>query len=407
MTRWVTRPEHLSIVDAGLPAGFRASACVSGLKQSGKSDLALIACDADGATSALRQTRSSAAAAPVLVTRERCDAGGIKAIVANSGNANAGTGESGIADALAVQSAAAKILGLEESAVAVCSTGVIGVPLPSELVVGALPDLAARLEEGGGTQVAEAILTTDNAPKCLDCEVELDAGRVRISAQAKGAGMINPSFATMFCFVETDAKLSREACDLLLGTTVKRSFERISVDGQLSTNDAVILIASGASGLEVAEETADELKFGEALDAILRELALRVVADGEGAARVARLVVEGGDDGVVEHVARVVGGSPLVKAALHGGDPNWGRILGAVGMAIPDTPGLPVDIEIEGVTVCSAGAAVDFDRDALAAAVAGPQVDYLVRLPGSGSACEIFFSDLSHEYVTVNSEYTT
>jgi glutamate N-acetyltransferase/amino-acid N-acetyltransferase len=284
---------------------------------------------------------------------------------------------------------------------------VIGQPLDAGSIVAALPGLAEQLHEGGEQEVAQAILTTDNGPKTISATVALSGGLVRLTAQAKGAGMINPSFATMFCFLQTDAKLSADTCDLLLGTTVKRSFERISVDGQLSTNDVVILIASGGSGVAVEAQSADELAFGEALDSVMRELALQIVADGEGAARVGRVVVEGGDDQTVEHVARTVAGSPLVKAALHGGDPNWGRILGAVGMAIPDSPGLPVDIEIEGVTVCSMGAVVDHDVDALAKAVNGTEVDYLVRLPGSGSACEVFFSDLSQEYVTINSEYTT
>ena len=406
-TRWVAKPEHLELDESGLPKGFRAAACSAGIKPSGKSDLALIVCDSEGATSAVRQTRSSAAAAPVIVTRERCEADGVRAIVANSGNANAGTGEPGLATSLSVQAAAAKVIGLPESAVAICSTGVIGQPLDASSIVAALPGLAEQLHEGGEQEVAQAILTTDNGPKTISATVALSGGLVRLTAQAKGAGMINPSFATMFCFLQTDAKLSADTCDLLLGTTVKRSFERISVDGQLSTNDVVILIASGGSGVAVESQSADELAFGEALDSVMRELALQIVADGEGAARVGRIVVEGGDDQTVEHVARTVAGSPLVKAALHGGDPNWGRILGAVGMAIPDSPGLPVDIEIEGVTVCSMGAVVDHDLDALAKAVNGTEVDYLVRLPGSGSACEVFFSDLSHEYVTINSEYTT
>ena len=207
--------------------------------------------------------------------------------------------------------------------------------------------------------------------------------------------------------MQTDAEMTAETCDLLLGATVKRSFERISVDGQLSTNDCVVLMSSGASGVKVEPESENELKLGEAIDSLLRHLALEIVSDGEGAVRVGRVVVEGGDDSLVEHVARTVAGSPLVKTALHGGDPNWGRILQAVGMALPDQPQLVVDIEIEGMLVCSAGSAVDCDLDALSTAAAGSEVEYLIRLPGSGSACELFFSDLSHQYVTINSEYTT
>jgi glutamate N-acetyltransferase/amino-acid N-acetyltransferase len=219
--------------------------------------------------------------------------------------------------------------------------------------------------------------------------------------------MISPAFATMLCFVQTDAALQPETADLLLGVCVKRSFDRISVDGQLSTNDTAILMASGASGVRVAPESEDELRFGEALDTVLRRLALLIVRDGEGAKRVGRVVVSGGHEPTVETAARAVANSPLVKAALHGGDPNWGRIAQAVGAALPGTAPLPVDIAIEGVPVCSYGAAIPFDLPALEQAVSGEEVEYTVGLPGEGVETEVFFSDLSHDYVTINAEYTT
>jgi glutamate N-acetyltransferase/amino-acid N-acetyltransferase len=189
--------------------------------------------------------------------------------------------------------------------------------------------------------------------------------------------------------------------------TSKRSFERVSVDGQLSTNDTVILMASGASGVRVEPESPDEIAFGEALDALMRQLALLVVADGEGSARVGRVVVHGGHELHVEAAARAVANSPLVKTALNGGDPNWGRIAQAVGMALPGTAPLPLDIAIEEVQVCSGGAAVPHDEAALAKAVSGHEVDYLIGLPGEGAESEVFFSDLGHGYVTINAEYTT
>ena len=230
---------------------------------------------------------------------------------------------------------------------------------------------------------------------------------MRLTAQAKGAGMISPAFATMLCFIQTDAVLSAETADLLLGVCVARSFDRVSVDGQLSTNDTVILQASGASGVVVEPQTEDEARFGEALDWALRKLALDIVRDGEGSKRIGRVVVSGGDDAVVAGVARAIANSPLVKAALHGGDPNWGRIAQAVGAAIYDAAPLPLDISIEGVKVCSAGAATRYDVAALAEAVAGDEVEYEVALPGDGAEAEVFFSDLSHEYVTINADYTT
>ena len=230
---------------------------------------------------------------------------------------------------------------------------------------------------------------------------------MRLTAQAKGAGMISPAFATMLCFVQTDAALAPETADLLLGVCVKRSFDRISVDGQLSTNDTAILMASGASGVRVAPESEDEVRFGEALDYLLRRLAMLIVRDGEGSKRVGRVVVHGGHEPHVTAAARAVADSPLVKAALHGGDPNWGRIAQAVGQAVHDSAPLPVDIWIEDTQVCAKGAAVPYDERALAAAVAGEEVEYTVGLPGEGAEAEVFFSDLSHEYVTINAEYTT
>jgi glutamate N-acetyltransferase/amino-acid N-acetyltransferase len=188
---------------------------------------------------------------------------------------------------------------------------------------------------------------------------------------------------------------------------VKRSFDRISVDGQLSTNDTVILQASGASGVAVAPESEDELRLGEALDYLLRRLALMIVADGEGSKRVGRVVVHGGHEEAVERVARAVANSPLVKAALHGGDPNWGRIAQAAGGALLGTAPLAVDIWIEDVQVCARGNAIPFDLPALEQAVAGEEVEYTIGLPGEGFETEVFFSDLSHEYVTINADYTT
>jgi glutamate N-acetyltransferase/amino-acid N-acetyltransferase len=305
-----------------------------------------------------------------------------------------------------MQGAAAMVAGVREDQVAVASTGVIGVQLDGQKIVSGL--LAARGELGESADAfGEAIRTTDKFPKSLTLDVTLPGGVVRLSAQAKGAGMISPRYATMLCFVQTDAALEPETADLLLGVCVKRSFDRISVDGQLSTNDTVILQASGASGVRVAPESDDELRLGEALDFLLRRLALMIVADGEGSKRVGRVVVHGGHEEAVERVARAVANSPLVKAALHGGDPNWGRIAQAAGGALLGTAPLAVDIWIEDVQVCARGNAIPFDLPALEQAVAAEEVEYTIGLPGEGFETEVFFSDLSHEYVTINAEYTT
>jgi glutamate N-acetyltransferase/amino-acid N-acetyltransferase len=228
--------------------------------------------------------------------------------------------------------------------------------------------------------------------------VELTRGRVRLAAQAKGAGMIQPRFATMFCFLQTDAALQQETLDLLTGVCVKRSFDRISVDGQLSTSDTVFALANGASGIEVEPESADELRLGEAMDALMRQLALQIVADGEGAGRVGRIVVSGRPD-AVEPVARSIANSPLVKAALHGGDPNFGRLLQAAGQAWPDGEPFVADLEIEGHQVVSAG---DVVEPAARELVQGDEVEYVLTMPGEGAETEVFFSDLSPEYVSFN-----
>ncbi|HEX8158679.1 MAG TPA: bifunctional glutamate N-acetyltransferase/amino-acid acetyltransferase ArgJ [Solirubrobacteraceae bacterium] len=409
-SRWVQRPPHVDVADAdgaALPAGFRAGAAAAGLKYDGVLDVGLLVCDAEDAVSAVRFTRSGVLAAPVIVTQERTRTNGLRVVAANSGNANAATGAPGLEVALAMQAAAARVAEVEPDQVAVASTGVIGVPLDSELVESGLARAAQKLHEAGAGELTEAIMTTDAFPKRASLAVRLPSGTVRLCAQAKGAGMIEPSFATMLCFVQTDAQLAPQTADLLLGVCVKRSFDRISVDGQLSTNDTAILICSGASGVRVKPESEDELRLGEALDALLRMLAIMIVRDGEGAKRIGRVTVRGGQADSVERCARAVANSPLVKAALHGADPNWGRIAQAVGAALPGTAPLALDIAIEGVTVCRDGAAARHDEDALRAAAAGVEIEYEVGLPGTGAGSEVFFSDLSHEYVTINAEYTT
>ena len=411
-SRWVVRPEHVTEdPDGGLPAGFRAGATSAGLRPDGRIDLALLVCDAPETTSAARFTRSGVLAAPVLVTMQRARLEALRVVVANAGNANAATGRPGLDEAARVQGAAAMAAGVEADQVAVASTGVIGVPLDGRAIVSALARVRGALHPAGDRELATAIMTTDAFEKRAALTVRLPSGPVRLTAQAKGAGMIEPAFATMLCFVQTDAALSPETADLLLGVCVKRSFDRISVDGQLSTNDTVILQCSGASGVQVAPESEDELRFGEALDALLRMLAVLIVRDGEGARRIGRVVVRGGDGGAVERSARAVANSPLVKTALHGADPNWGRIAQAVGAALGRAGSvsapLALDIAIEGIEVCARGAAVAHDAAALQAAAEGREIEYEVGLPGAGAETEVFFSDLGHEYVTINAEYTT
>jgi len=407
--RFVPRPAHVTELsgDAGLPAGFRAAGVACGIKGGGVLDLGLLVCDREDATSAARFCDSGVLAAPVLLCQERCRLDGLRAVAANSGNANAATGRRGVDDAARTQGAAGLVARVGEDQVAVASTGVIGVPLPGNQIISGLRAASEELRPDGDGDFARAIMTTDAFEKRATLELALPSGTVRLCAQAKGAGMISPRFATMLCFVQTDAALEPETADLLLGVCVKRSFDRISVDGQLSTNDTAILMCSGASGVAVAPESEDELRFGEALDALLRQLAIEMVRDGEGATRVGRVVVRGGHLENVEAVARAVANSPLVKTALHGGDPNWGRVAQAIGAALPGTAPLAFDVEIEGIQVCAAGGAIPHDADALRAAVAAEAVEYVIGLPGEGAETEVFFSDLGHGYVTINADYTT
>jgi glutamate N-acetyltransferase/amino-acid N-acetyltransferase len=402
-SRWVERPDHVTEDDdvGTLPQGFRAAGVAAGIKPAGL-DLGLLVADPHETTSAAKFTRSGVVAAPVQVTKERTNLGAIRAVVANSGNANAATGRPGLDEAARMQGAAAMTGGAPAEQVAVCSTGVIGVQLDGQTVIKGLLALRPELRSDGALDFADAIKTTDAFDKQVALTVELPGGPVRLTAQAKGAGMIQPNFATMLCFVQTDAVLTAETCDLLLGVCVKRSFDRISVDGQLSTNDTAILMASGAGGVVVEPESDAELRFGEALDYTLRRLAMLIVRDGEGSRRVSRVVVRGGVPEGVERVAREVANSPLVKTAIYGNDPNWGRIAQAIGAALPGTHPLAYDIRIDGTLVCTGGFATGET-----ARFGGDEVEIEITLPGDGAETEVFFSDLGHEYITINAEYTT
>ena len=378
-SRWVDAPVGVEEADpAGLAPGFRAGAVACGLKAGGESDVAVMACDAETVHSGLLLTRNAAAAAPVRVCRNECDAAGIRATVVNSGNANAATGEQGYRDALAMRDAAARELRVAPRSVAVAETGTIGVPLPVSQVAAGVVTAAGRLDASGGRGFAEAIMTTDAAPKL--CTVR--AGGVTVSAQAKGAGMIEPDLATMLCFVQTDAELPD--ADQALRDVSARSFERITVDGQLSTNDTVLLQATGSAGRPLPPGL---------LDAVLLQLALDVVTDGEGASRVGRIEVTGAASAdEAERAARAIANSPLVKAALHGRDPNWGRIVQAAGMALAGSE-LP-EFGSEAVEADELGS------DATEAEIA-------LRLGRGDGAAHVYFSDLTAEYVRINSEYRT
>jgi glutamate N-acetyltransferase/amino-acid N-acetyltransferase len=408
-SRWVDAPPGVTETEPGtLPQGFRASGLACGIKPSRRLDIGVVACDNADATSAALFTRNALVAAAVEVSRE-ADLTRLRAVVVNSGNANAATEERGRVVAEAMVGAVAAELGVERSRVGVASTGVIGVPLDMDVVSGGARRAAAELTPEGGPAFSEAIMTSDRWPKRASLEVRLGRGSVRLSAQAKGAGMLSPNFATMLCFVQTDAAIDVTTLHRLLRASVGHSFERVSVDGQLSTNDSVFAIAGGGSGVAVEPGSDDERVFGAALDALLRQLAVEMVADGEGAERVARLIVRGAVE-AVDPVARAVANSPLVKCALHGRDPNWGRILQAAGQAVPDADLSQLALYIDGVHVASAGGAVelaDGGQRRLHEAMSAGEVEMRLDLVPEGEEAEIFFCDLGPEYVRFNSEYTT
>jgi glutamate N-acetyltransferase/amino-acid N-acetyltransferase len=378
-SRWVTPPPQFEQLDpAELAPGFRAAGVACGLKGDGTTDVGILVCDEPDVRSALALTRNAAAAAPVRVCRKECNANALRAVAVNSGNANAATGEQGYRDALAMRDAAAEGLRIDPRTVAVAETGTIGVPLDVEAVTTGVLEAVQGLSATGGDDFAQAIMTTDKAPK--QCTVR--AGEVTVSAQAKGAGMIEPGFATMLCFVQTDAVVDDP--DAVLRSALAGSMERITVDGQLSTNDTVMLQATGTAGAVLPKGL---------LDAVLLQLALEIVADGEGATRVGRVqVTAAADDDEAERVARAIANSPLVKTALFGRDSNWGRIAQAAGMALA---GEELD-ELGPGRIQAAELASD-----------QPEAELSIRLGRGEASAHVYFSDLTPDYVRINSEYTT
>ena len=377
--RWVDLPRGTEELDASVLApGFRAGATHCGLKDGGETDVAVLACAGPEVSSAILLTRNAAAAAPIRVCRDDLDQSAVRAVAVNSGNANAATGEEGYRDALRMQAETADALGMDSRQVAIAETGVIGVPLEIDLVCEGVRRAAANLSRERATGFTRAIMTTDRSPKNLSVK----AGGVTVSAQAKGAGMIEPGFATMLCFVQTDAAIDDP--ETALRRAVAQSFERITVDGQMSTNDTVLLQATG--------ETETPMPAG-LLDRVLLALALEVVADGEGAERIGRVEVTGArDPEEAERVARAIANSPLVKTALTGHDANWGRIAQAAGMALAgeemDEPG-PDSIDFEELGADTAEAEIG------------------IALSRGDASAHVYFSDLTHEYIHINAEYTT
>ncbi len=395
------------------PAGFTAAAGACGLKDSGALDLALLLSDRDCSAAGVF-TRNRVPAAPVILDRETLTAnpGGIRGVVTNAGVANACTGPEGMEAARATQRMAGGAFGCEPNQVLVLSTGVIGVQLDLSKMEAGLRRAVPDLTHEGGPDAALAIMTTDTRTKQIGVRVSLPEGDVTIGGMAKGSGMIHPDLATMLAVLTTDAAVTPDVLNELLIGAVRGSFNRISVDGDTSTNDTVLILANGASGVAVEDDASLDV-FREGLNQACLALAHAIVHDGEGATKFITLQVSGArDEFEALHVARVIATSPLVKTAFAGGDPNWGRILAAAGRAgvdfNPDRLSLWIgEGERADLHLVQGGGPTDFDEGHAVRVFAAPEIAVRLDLGMGETAVTIWTCDLTHEYVAINSEYRT
>jgi glutamate N-acetyltransferase / amino-acid N-acetyltransferase len=386
-----------------LPRGFLASGVRAGIRKK-RPDLGLIVAP-DGASAAAVFTKNKFQAAPVTLSKAalKSSGGRVRAVVVNAGCANAVTGREGLEAAKRVRSRAAELVRCDENEIFLASTGVIGVVLPDKKCRVSLPDAVTRLSTGGVDAFSHAILTTDVGPKVAQATFTLGGKRGRLVGVAKGAGMIHPNMATMLAFVMTDANLSASALQKCLAAAVDGSFNAISVDGDTSTNDCVLVMASGKLGNEARADLSD---FQRALASVCRELAWMIVRDGEGATRVMELEVVGGrTERDAKLAAHAIATSSLVKTALHGGDPNWGRILAAVGRSGARFSVRKVSLSAGPVTLVRDGQPVAYREKDAAKVFSRERVPLRVDLGGGPGRAVVLSSDLGHDYVSVNADY--
>ena len=395
------------------PAGFTAAAAHAGLKAGGALDVALLvsgtACAAAGVF-----TRNAVRAAPVLYDEDLLGErpGRIRAVAMNARVANACTGAEGLAAAQAMAQAAEQAAGLPPRTALVLSTGVIGVPLPVEQVARGLAAAAQRLTAQGGSEAARAIMTTDTRPKHCAVRIETPGGAVTVGGIAKGAGMIHPNLATLLGVLTTDAQLDAAALAPILRRVADRTFNAISVDGDTSTNDTVLLLANGASGVDPTRDPALAGRFEGAVQAVARTLALAIVEDGEGATKLVEIQVRGAPtEAAARDVGRAIARSALVKTALYGADPNWGRILAAAGAAgvplAPEKLGLDAEDADGWLALARGGGTARPDLDRARAIFGGKRVRLRVDLGLGRAEADVWTCDLSPEYVRINGDYTS
>lgn len=389
--------------------GVRFGVAAAGIKKPDHPDLVLMALEPGSRVSAVF-TRNRFCAAPVHVARRNLASAEPRYLLINTGNANAGTGEAGMAAARATCEAAARHMDVADAAVLPFSTGVIGEPLPVERIIDAIPAAARALRNDGWSAAAAGILTTDTVPKGASRRVPTSGGDVTISGISKGAGMIRPDMATMLAFIATDAELTQAQLDDALRDAVGTSFNRITVDGDTSTNDACVLVSTGASGIAPADDSDDLERLRQALASLCRELAQAIVRDGEGATRFITIDVTGArNEAEAEAVAFTIAQSPLVKTAFFAGDPNWGRILAAIGRAGVD------DMDVDRVAIwlddlciaANGGRSPDYSEAAAAERMGREEVTIHVALGRGDAGATVWTCDFSYEYVRINAEYRT
>ncbi len=391
-----------------VPRGFKFSAVEASIKRPGRKDLGLIYSDVDAVAGATF-TKNLIKAAPVKISMKKITSQRARAIVVNSGNANACTGKRGLEDTLEIIKLVAKGLKVDERLVYAASTGVIGIPLPMERIRSAIPELISSLGKASLEDVARCIMTTDTFPKYLSLDLKVGETVATIAGIAKGAGMINPSMATMLCFIITDLSVERLALSKALKEAVEQSFNRITVDGESSTNDTVMIMANSLAGNDTITMKSRHYKeFKSALNTLTGELARQIVRDGEGATKLVRVTVKGAQNKKdAEMAARAVANSLLVKTAIYGNDANWGRIMSALGASGAKVVEEKIDLYFNHLQLVNKGVSAGNDSTANELLRSSKELHILINLNSGKEEFSVLTCDLTEDYVRINAEYRT